>query len=203
MRVAMGRYGEVTLPMLGRYEIENAGLAVWAAGNIHARLNSPIKHATAEYVNRIRDGLGSVQWPGRCQKLEDHPAVYVDGAINTLSARLYIESVRDRLTRPTVTVLAVPTDRDVEGVYSLFAPISDALILTQTGRNITIHFPEPQDALATARRFHDDVSYADTIPAALELAKQRAGADGAVLMALAQPAIGDLMAHYGLTFEQI
>jgi dihydrofolate synthase / folylpolyglutamate synthase len=208
MIVDMGRYGQVKMPMLGRYEIANASLAVWGAGNMHGRLVPPdgspgISHGSREYVDRIRAGVESASWPGRCQKLQDNPAVYVDGAINPTSAELFIESVRDRLTEPVITVLAVPRDRKYEPVYERFAPVSHALILTESARNITIHFPDSHTALETARRYHDDVSHAPTIREALDLAIQRAGSDGTVLICAAQPAIGDVMEVYGLEFEVI
>jgi len=207
-RVDMGRYGEVVLPMLGRYEIQNAGLAVWGAGNMHARLSREDgvdvpSHGSQEYVDRVRDALQNVVWPGRCQKLQDNPAVYIDGAINVVSAELFIESVRDRLTQPVVALLAVPTDRDYDAVYRLFGEISDAFVLTQTERNITIHFPDEATALAAASPYSDDVQYQPDIPSAIDAAIQRAGQDGTVLMSVAQPAVGDAMAYYGLLYEQI
>lgn len=203
LRVDFGRYGTVDLPMIGQYEIANASLAIWGAGNMHARLESDIKHASTDYVQRIRHGLEMVFWPGRAHRLRESPAVYVDGAINVESARSFIKSVENRLTSPVMTVLAVPTDRDVRGVYGVFAPISDALIVTQTGRNITINFPDEAEAVQIASELHGDVAWAATVAQAVEMAVERAGDSGTVIMALAQPAIGDLMAHYGLEFEQI
>jgi dihydrofolate synthase/folylpolyglutamate synthase len=90
----LGRYGEVTLSLRGRYQTANAALAVQSAGNIHARLPG-ISHGSPEYVEAIRAGLADVTWPGRCQKLQDSPAVYIDGAINAESAESFVESVRD------------------------------------------------------------------------------------------------------------
>lgn len=205
IRASFGRYGEVTLPLLGRYEIDNAALAIWAAGNMHARLATDpiIPHGSNEYVARIRAGLERIIWPGRCQKMQDSPAVYVDGAINPLSARAFIDSVRDHLTRPVISVLAVPVDRDFDAVCGLFAPISDAIILTQSPRNITIAFPDKDSALAAARRHHQDVTHTASVREALDTAISRAGQDGTVLMSIAQPAVGDLMEIYGLTYEQI
>lgn len=202
-RVEFGRYGVVDLPLMGRYEIANASLAIWGAGNMHARLQSPIKHGMAAYTAAIRAGLERVQWPGRCQRLATAPDVYVDGAINIHSAASFIESVRSRLYAPVVTVLAVPLDRDVAAVYSQFAPVSDALILTTSPRNITIKFPDAIAAVRLAATLHDDVSWADNVADAITAASARAGSTGTVLLALAQPAIGDAMAHYGLIFEQI
>jgi dihydrofolate synthase/folylpolyglutamate synthase len=205
MTVDFGRYGVVEMPLMGRYEIDNASLAIWAAGNMHARLpvEPPLPHGSAAYVAHIRHGLENVIWPGRCEKLQDHPAVYIDGAINTLSARIYIDSVRNRLTHPVITVLAVPRDRDFKAVYGLFAPVSDAIILTETSRNVTIAFPDPQTALAAAREVHAEVSYQPTVESALRAAIEQAGATGSVLMSVAQPVIGDVMALYDRHYEQI
>ncbi len=202
-RVDFGRYGVVDLPLLGRYEIANASLAVWGAGNVHARLESAIKHGMTDYVDRVRAALQTVFWPGRCQRLAQNPAVYVDGAINPLSAQSFIESLESRLSAPVVTVLAVPTDRDMKVVYEQFASISDALILTTTARNVTIYFPAEAEAMQIASAYHHDVSWAGSVSQAIEAATHRAGRDGTVLLALAQPAIGDAMAYYGLLYEQI
>ena len=179
-RVDFGRYGVVDLPMLGRYEIDNASLAIWGAGNMHARLSSDISHGSPAYVERIRHGLETVAWPGRAQKLQDDPAVYIDGSINTRSAASFIESMRERWRAPVVSALAVPTDRNVMGVYEQFAAISDALILTTTDRNITIGFPDEATALETARRFHEDVRFAPDVASAIAQAIERAGPEGTV-----------------------
>ena len=203
MRVAMGHYGEVIIPMLGRYEVENASLAVWAAGNIHGRLKTEIKHGTPDYIERIRYGLEHVFWPGRCHKLQDSPAVFIDGAINPLSAKSFVDSVRDFLTDPVVAVLAVPFDRDLDGVGKIFAQISDTIILTQTDRNIAIPFPASDVALGVVRQYHDNVHFAPTIAQAIDLAKEHATKNGTVLMSVAQPAIGDAMSYYDLHFDVI
>lgn len=202
-RISMTRYGEVEMPLLGHYEVDNASLAVWGAGNMHGRLNSDITHSSSEYVERIRMGLANVVIPGRCQKLQDNPAVYIDGAMNLTSADLFIKSVKNRLTFPVVTVLAIAKDRQYSGVYQRFAEISDMLIITETKRNITIAFPDEATALATAGQYHDKVVYMPTVAEALDLAVTQAGQDGTVLMSVGQPAIGDTMDYYGLLNEQI
>lgn len=205
MRVDFGQYGVVDFPMYGRYEIDNASLAIRAVETMHARLRTGMaKEVSApELIAGVRAGLARVFWPGRCQKLQENPAVYIDGAHNTTSAPLFIESVRDRLTRPVITVLAVPTDRDYRAVYPLYAAISDALIITQSERNITISFPDEATAVPVAQQHHHDVSYRYHIGDAIALAVEKAGKDGTVLLAIAQPVIGDAMVVYGLEFEQI
>ncbi len=210
LRVDFGRYGLVDLPLLGRYEIDNATLAITAAGNMHARLDSVLSHGSPEYVARIRRGLETLRWPGRCEKLQDGPAVYVDGAINVGSARAFLESVGHRLTSPTVVVAAVPLDRDYPAVYRALIPKADVLVLTRTARNVTIRFPDEATAVETARTTVHELGYDDlpiyhaaSVADAIRLACALAGAAGTVLMALAQPAVSDAMVFYNADLSQV
>lgn len=202
LRMRLQRYGEIELPLMGRYMIENATLAVQAAGNMHARLQG-ISHSSPEYVARIRTGLETVRWPGRLQKLQDHPAVYVDGAVNVLSVRNMLQSLADRISAPLITIAGVPEDRDYDAVYSLLAEKSQALILTESAINPNIGFPQPDAALTAARYYCEDVSYRATLPEALELAYEKAGADGTVLLAVAQPLVGEAMLIWNVPMQDI
>jgi dihydrofolate synthase/folylpolyglutamate synthase len=184
------RYGDINLPMYGRYSIQNATLAVQAAGNMHARLQG-IDHSSPEYVEAIRRGLETVRWPGRVQKLQENPAVYVDGAINVLSAQDFLSSLENRITKPLVIVLGVPKDRDVEGVYRVYAQAADALIITESDLHPSMPFPAPETAMAIAKRYHQDVQYAKHLLDAVELAYAKAGITGTILLAVAQPLVGE------------
>jgi dihydrofolate synthase/folylpolyglutamate synthase len=201
-RVDIGRYGEITLSLLGRYQIANATLAMMGAGNVHGRLRG-VLHGTPEYAACIRAGLSSVVWPGRCQKLQSAPAVYVDGAINAESAALLVESLREHLQQPVITVIGVPDDKDYRGVYESLAPISNSLILTETSRNPSLHFLPQDEALAAARSYHPQVSYSPNLPEAAERAKTLAGTGGTVLIVGTQSIVAETIVHWGQTYEQI
>ncbi len=202
IRIEMGRYGEVTLSLLGRYQIANASLAVVAAGNMHARLGGA-PHASERYIERIRAGLADVRWPGRCQQLQSNPQVFVDGAINAESAASLVESLHDRLTRPVISIVSVPADKDFRGVYSALGLISDTLILTETNRNPGLRFPDANDAVAAARPYNGEVSFISTLAEAVEAAKIRAGNDGTILIVGTQSIIADTMMLWGQSFETI
>jgi len=202
IRMELGRYGEVTLSLLGRYQIMNASLAVIGAGNMHARLRG-IPHASPEYVQRIRDGLADVIWPGRCQKLQDSPAVWLDGAIHTESANSLVESLRDYLKAPVISILAVPSDKDYVGVYAALGPVSQSVILTETARNPGLHFLDSDSAMNAARPYNAAVSYTKTLTEAVERAKIRAGKDGTIIIAGTQSILADAMALWGYSYEQI
>lgn len=203
IRMKLGRYGEVTLSsLMGRYQIPNASLAVIGAGNMHGRL-AGVPHGSPEYVERIRAGLADVTWPGRLQKLQDAPAVYVDGAINRESAQPLVESLRDSLSEPVISILAVPDEKDYEGVYAELGRVSQAIILTESVRNPRLHFLRKEAALAAARQYNSDVTHVPTLEAAVEQAKARAGTDGTILIVGTQSIIADAMALWGYSFEVI
>jgi dihydrofolate synthase / folylpolyglutamate synthase len=197
VRCRIGRYGEMTLPFIGRYQIDNATLAIQAAGRLHGQLGG-IAHNSAEYVEKVKDALEHIKWYGRLQKLQDQPPVFVEGAINALSVQDLIESLRSRLVSPVITIVGVPQDRDIEAVYRLLAKESDILILTENHINPNIKFPSAEEALALARQFHKDVHHTHTLAEAITLAKQHAWDNSTVLMAVAQPLVGEAMLLWGV-----
>jgi dihydrofolate synthase / folylpolyglutamate synthase len=199
IRMEMGRYGDVTLSLLGRYQVANASLAVIGAGNMHARLPG-ISHGSPEYVAAIRAGLADVTWPGRCQKLQDKPLVYLDGAINRESTESLVESVRDFLVEPVISIIGVPSDKDYRGVYAALSPVSQQIILTETARNPGLHFPPAEEAVAAAKEYHASVTHTDTLGAAVERALPNAGT---VLIVGTQSIVADAVQLWNLSYEQI
>lgn len=202
IRMRLHRYGEFEVSLHGRYQVENVTLAVQGAGNMHGRLPG-IAHGSPEYVAAIRDGLANVIWPGRLQKLQDAPAVYIDGAINATSARSMIDSLDGELRDPVIGIVAVPDDKDYEGVYKEIGLASDSLIITETRRNISLHFPSFREAVETAIRYNNDVTHVATLAEAVEEARERAGTDGTILIAGTQSIIADATDLWGYSYEQI
>ena len=202
IRIQLGRYGEVELSLRGRYQIMNATLAVIAAGNVHARLPG-IAHSSPEYVERIRAGLKDVTWPGRCQKLQDEPAVYLDGAINRESAQALLESLRDELNRPVISIIGVPDEKDYEGVFSTLGRVSDSVIVTETARNPSLQFLDGKAAVSAARAYNTDVTHAPDLKTAVDQAMPRAGKDGTILIVGTQSIIADAIALWGYSYEVI
>lgn len=200
MRLRLGRYGEMTLSLKGTYQIMNATLAVQGAGNMHARLKG-VSHASPDYIAAIRAGLADVKWHGRLHKLQDQPAIWVDGCTTTAAARSVLESIP--IQAPLVTVLGTPVDRDYDGVYRLFGEKSAALVLTESRINDNVRFPDPETALRAARQVNADVSYAPSLDRAIEIARAKAGTDGTIILAVAQPLVGEAMLLWGHTLERI
>lgn len=205
--VVMGLHGvEINLPFYGRYEIDNASLAMHAAEILHQRVAGESDSAHLDIAKR---GLEQAVWPGRLEKLAEKPAIYIDGAVNVLSLRSFLDSIQARLTTPVVVISAVPTDRDVKAVFTMLAGVADKWILTGSPRNITINFPDETTALTAARAALADIgrdiplAYCASIAEAIPLARAWAGEGGTILMPVAQPAIGDTMEFLGRGFEVV
>ncbi len=198
----IGRYGEVEIPFLGTYQIENTALAIQAAGNMHGRL-SGIPHSAPEYVERVKLGVLTTRWYGRLQRLQTAPSVYVDGAINVQSATELLASLEGRITRPLVVIAGVPRDRDVRGVLAVLAPHADALLLTESSINPNIIFPPADEVLAVARSLHHDVAHFPALAPALDVARQRAAPDGTVLLVVAQPLVGEALLIYDVDTRDV
>ncbi len=173
-------YGELYLPLLGRYQLANATLAIRAAEQFG------LDEAA------LRKGLAAVQWQGRAQQLEEAPRIVIDGAITPASARSFVESLGS-LAAPVVSIVGVPRDRNYSQVYRELAAVSDALIITETDINPSTRFPAQAQALQAARRVCAEVRYAANLPAAFALARNRAGANGTILLAGSLMLIGECM----------
>ena len=71
------------------------------------------------------------------------------------------------------------------------SPVSDALILTETERNPILKFLSADEAVHAARAYNPDVSHTSRLEEALELAKQRAGTEGTILIMGTQSLMAD------------
>lgn len=202
LRFRLGRYGDIDLNLTGRYQIANATLAVQGAGNLHGRL-SGVSHGSADYVAAVRRGLETVIWPGRLQQLSTAPLVYVDGAINAESAAQVVASLEHRLQPPVVAIIGVPDEKDYIGVYREIGLLADDVILTETGRNLYLRFPDADTALAAAQRFNRRTTHTPTLAAAVEQARAIVGASGSILIIGTQSIVADACGLWGLNFEQI
>lgn len=184
-------YGELFLPLLGRYQIANATLAIRAV-EVFQRCLGGAPDSPA-FADRIQRGLAGVRWLGRVQRLQDNPAIFVDGAITVASAESFIDSVRERLRQPVISIVGVPRDRDYPGVYGAMARVSQSLIITETDINPSTRFPAREDAIAAARALSSDLSYTEKLPKALALARELAGESGTILLAVSLMLVGECM----------
>ena len=116
------------VPLLGVFQPRNALLAVGAVGALRTQ-------GFALPDGAIREGLGSVRWPGRFQPLEREPWLIVDSAHNPAGARALADSLKGYFpeSQPTL-ILGIYKDKDKGEILEILAPLATRLILT-TSRN--------------------------------------------------------------------
>jgi len=195
-------YGEMLLPLLGRYQVENASLAIRAVEALQAQMDSP-PVAGDQFTELIRSGLAQVKWFGRVQKLDQEPAIYVDGAITVPSAEAFIASLRSRLSEPVAAIVGVPRDRDFSGVYQVMARVGGKLIITETDINPNTRFPAREDALRAAQAVGADAAHTGSLSDALDLAHEFAGESGTILLAVSLMLVGETMLIWNVDTSQI
>jgi dihydrofolate synthase/folylpolyglutamate synthase len=141
-------------------------------------------------AERVRATVERLRLPGRCELLSNTPRVIVDGAINGESARLFRESVQDRITKPLLLVTALPHDKDAEGFFAELAPLADQVIVTHASGG-HLHFDERP--LEIARRFNANVRDLPDVNQAFQMVLHTVSSTGTVWIIGTQSLVRDAL----------
>lgn len=165
---------KLSIPLLGRYQLENAAVAV-AALEVLAGKGFKISKGS------IVDGLAKVSWPGRLQILSRQPLLVVDGAHNPASAQKLKQSLEqyfgfDR----AILVIGVSCDKDIAGIVSELAPLFNKVVVTRSRHPRAM---APLLIVAEFTKHGTEVQVAEDIPTALILAMGMAKARDLVCVA--------------------
>lgn len=123
-----GRTGsyDLSIPLLGDYQLENAATAVAALEEL-AALGATIS------ADSIAEGLKKVSWPGRLQILGRRPLVVGDGAHNPYSAQKLRQAVAQYFKfGRCILVLGTSLDKDISGIAQEMAPLASQVIVTRS-----------------------------------------------------------------------
>ena len=112
------------LQIHGRHQVQNAALAMEA----FELLRSSDHQATGSC---IKDGVESAQLMGRIQRVQEKPAVFLDGAHNQDSARALTEFLTQHTRRPRTLVLGMMRDKNMAEVLKILVPCFDRVYLTR------------------------------------------------------------------------
>jgi len=157
---------ELSIPLLGHYQLENAATAV-AALEVLAGRGFNISR------DSIINGLAQVSWPGRFQILSHHPLILVDGAHNPDGARRLKQSLEQYFDFDrAILVIGASCDKDIAGIVSELFPLFDKVIVTRSRHARAMASPP---IVAEFRKQGVDTQVVDEVPAALSLALALAG----------------------------
>ena len=163
-----GRLGsyELSIPLLGRHQLDNATAAV-------AALELVAERSPAVTPESIVSGLASVRWEGRLQILSRRPLVVVDGAHNADSARKLGQSLEQYFEYDrAVLIIGFSADKNIADIISELAPLFSQVIVT---RSIHPRAMATGPIAAEFARRGVAVQETDDISIALPLALSQAG----------------------------
>jgi dihydrofolate synthase/folylpolyglutamate synthase len=184
---------EIAPQLAGRYQIQNALNAIAAVRWLQKRGYRISSVAMAE-------GISKAEWPGRLEKMQARPDVYLDGAHNPSAARelaaYWAENFAGRKIR---LVFGALRDKAVDEIAGILFPLAEEVIFTQ---------PQTTRAVSVAQLAEITAHHAakwKIVPEpeiALEYALERAAPEDAVFVAGSLYLVGELR-HYWKNRAQV
>jgi dihydrofolate synthase / folylpolyglutamate synthase len=170
----------------GRFQLGNALNAVAAARLLQKR-GYQISDAA------IADGIATASWPGRLEKLQSRPDVYLDGAHNPSAARELAHFLEDNFRGRKIFLLyAAMRDKAVDEVAGLLFTHADEVILTEARNPRAISASQLQELAGHHARAVHVIPDAEQ---ALDYALAKSGPSDAVFITGSLYLVGQLR-HY-------
>ncbi len=186
-----GGLKKLELSLAGKYQIENAALAVETVEALGEQGLSVSEEA-------LRLGLSRTQWPGRFTLIGKKPYFIVDGAHNEEAAVRLAESLEFYFTNKRVIyIMGVLKDKEYEKIIASTHALADQIItVTPPGNPRALPAYELARAVAEV---HCDVTAADSLEEAVEMSRLLAGKEDVIVAFGSLSFLGRLMeiAGYG------
>lgn len=181
------RYKNLEISLVGRFQIENAVLAVETVMAL-TRCGFPVTE------EKLRQGMFAARWPGRFDVIAKRPLVIADGAHNEDAAKKLAESIRFYFTnRKIIYIIGMLRDKEYDKVIrATFSLASHIITVTPPIKERALTALELAE---TAREYHSAVTAADSVQEAVEIAYLLVGKDKeAVIVAFGSLSyLGELM----------
>jgi dihydrofolate synthase/folylpolyglutamate synthase len=176
------------IPLLGRFQVGNAALAVAAAARFLDMTGTALVPAA------VAASLARVRWPGRLDRIARRPELFYDVAHTPESARAVAESLGEIAPLADRSASAILfgclRGKDVDRILDALAPLADTLVVVRvrSGRGL----PGSELRVAAAGRFPRIVEAPDAATG-LKLARAATGPDGITLATGSDYLIGELL----------
>ena len=168
---SFGELQNLTIGLLGRYQMENAATALTAIQKL-------IGMGWDIGEQHIRTGLANARWPGRFELVRKQPAIIVDGGHNAQGALALADNLQRYFpNQKIVFIMGILADKDMQAILTPILPLAKQFF------TITPDSPRAMPATELAKYITTQNAPAaptDDIAAALEKATQLAGPGGVV-----------------------
>ena len=187
IETATGWSTEIAPQLPGRFQLQNALNAVAAARVLVDKgLRIP--------DSAIASGIAHAVWPGRIEKLQSHPDVYLDGAHNPSAAQELANFLKENFAGRTMRMLfAAMRDKAVDEIAGALFPLVSEVIFTEARNPRAISAPQLAEIAGHHAAHFRVIANAET---ALETALAESAADDAVFITGSLYLIGQLRPHW-------
>lgn len=178
-------YKNLEISMAGKFQIANAAVAVETL-EVLAERGYPVPEKA------LREGLSRAVWPGRFFTASEKPLFVLDGAHNEDAARKLADSVGFYFTnRKIVYIMGVLRDKEYDKIIQNTCALAEQIITVTPPHNpraLTAY----ELAVAVKEQF-PNVTAADSLTEAAEMARLLAGKDGVVVAFGSLSYLGELL----------
>ncbi|MCD8022996.1 MAG: bifunctional folylpolyglutamate synthase/dihydrofolate synthase [Lachnospiraceae bacterium] len=153
-------YGEITIQLLGRYQQENAALALECIGALR-RQGVQISDLA------LKEGMRAASWKGRFSLIHKNPYVVLDGAHNPDAAVRLREAILESFPeQKKYYIMGVFSDKDYDTIIDSTADLAEHIVTVETPLNPRAL---PAEELAKAvSRVNPSVEAAKSVSEAVE-----------------------------------
>lgn len=174
---------EIILP--GTYQIQNATLALEAIQALQ-KIGIEIPQKA------IMEGLKKAEWNGRFQIISERPLFIVDGAHNEDAAKKLAECVQFYFTnKKIIYIMGVLKDKEYEKIIKHTYSLAEKIITVKTPNNVRAM--DAYELAMEVSKYHGNVTMADSIDEAVELAYLLADKDSVIIAFGSLSYLGELM----------
>lgn len=162
-------YGELHLPLIGRYQLKNACVAITALEVLRER-------GWRISDEDIRKGFAAVRWPGRFELLRREPLFLLDGAHNPHGMAATVESLRAYFPEGNIHfLLGVMADKDVQTMAGMLASLAADFTAVRPDNDRAMSAVELGEALSALGK---PVTVAESVEEGVKIVSEKAGEMG-------------------------
>jgi dihydrofolate synthase/folylpolyglutamate synthase len=191
------RWNNISISMLGQHQLVNAAVAATCC-QVLAELGFAVGEAD------VREAFVHTTWPGRLDVVADNPIVILDGAHNVDGARVLRRSLDELFPNmQKALVIGMLAEKQVTEVLDTLIPCADLLVCTAPAAGRTAPATSQELAalaqqIAQRSRLSCVIIEQDDVFTALQVAKQKVGAQGLVCVCGSLYLLGELLQDFQL-----
>jgi dihydrofolate synthase / folylpolyglutamate synthase len=185
--VSSGWALDISLSLAGHFQVQNALNAV-AAARILAKGGLHIPDGA------VADGISNTVWPGRLEKLQTRPDVYLDGAHNPAAARELAGFIAENFaSRKIWLIYGALRDKSVDEVAGWLFPLAAEVLLTEPRTSRAISASQLAEIAGYHARHSETIADAER---ALDYALAKAQHEDAIFVCGSLYLVGQLRAYW-------